>query len=395
MRHCRSTSALAAALTTSALLVSACAGSAASPADSADTPPAAAPSLENDNAAAEPPATPQAAPEDTRVLAPTVAGTVTANLRTPWGLTFLPDGSALVSERDSARVLRVAPDGTRTEIAVVPGVDAGGEGGLLGIALRPATGDPAAERELYAYLTAGRDNRVVRMSFSPVRNGIGQPQPVLTGIAKANIHNGGRITFGPDGFLYVATGDASATGRSQDPASLNGKILRVTPEGQPAPGNPTAGSPVWSLGHRNVQGLAFDSRGQLWASEFGQNTLDELNRIQAGGNYGWPTVEGPGGAARGFIDPVASWATSEASPSGIAVAGNSVWMAALRGQRLWQVPIPGGVVGEPVAQFAGAYGRLRHVELAPDGSLWMLTNSTDGRGTPNPDGDRIVRITLG
>jgi len=369
---------------TTALSISACAGSESTSVPI--TPPAGSPSpTASSPAASDPSATPQPAPEDTRVLAPTVAGTVADGLGTPWGLTFLPDGSALVSERDSGRLVRVAPDGANTEVAVVPGVDAGGEGGLLGIALRPATGDPTAERELYAYLTAGGDNRVVRMAFSPVTNGIGQPQPVVTGIAKASIHNGGRITFGPDGFLYIATGDASATGRSQDPASLNGKILRVTPDGQPAPGNPTAGSPVWSLGHRNVQGLAFDSRGQLWASEFGQNTLDELNRIQAGGNYGWPTVEGPGGAARGFIDPVASWATSEASPSGIAIAGNSVWMAALRGQRLWQIPIPGGVVGEPVEHLAGQYGRLRHVELAPDGSLWVLTNSPNGR---------ILRITL-
>jgi len=308
----------------------------------------------------------------------------------------MPDGSALVSERDSGRIVRVATDGAMTTLGEVPGVDAGGEGGLLGIALNPQAEGSSTARELYAYLTASGDNRVVRMAFDPDASApaFGQPQPILTGIAKANIHNGGRIIFGPDGFLYVATGDASENGRSQDPASLSGKILRLTPDGQPAPGNPTAGSPVWSLGHRNVQGLAFDSRGQLWASEFGQNRLDELNRIEPGGNYGWPEVEGPGGAAEGFIDPVATWATSEASPSGIAVAGNSVWMAALRGQRLWQIPIPGGVVGEPVAHFTGEYGRLRHVELAPDGSLWLLTSSTDGRATPRSAGDEIIRIAL-
>ena len=176
--------------------------------------------------------------------------------------------------------------------------------------------------------------------------------------------------------------------------SLNGKILRVTPDGQPAPGNPTPGSPVWSLGHRNVQGLAFDSRGQLWASEFGQNRLDELNRIEAGGNYGWPAGGGSRSARAGFIDPVAWWPTGEASPSGIAVAGNAVWMAALRGQRLWQIPIPDGAVGQPVAHFTREYGRLRHVELSPDGSLWMLTNNTDGRGQARAGDDRVLGIRL-
>ena len=277
----------------------------------------------------------------------------------------------------------------------MPGVDAGGEGGLLGIALRPRAEGSTGPLELYAYLTAAQDNRVVRMTLN-LEGGaaLGEPAAILTGIPKANIHNGGRITFGPDGMLYVATGDASVNGRSQDPQSLSGKILRLTPDGQPAEGNPTAGSPVWSLGHRNVQGLAFDASGQLWASEFGQNRLDELNRIEAGGNYGWPQVEGPGGGA-GFIDPVASWATSDASPSGIAVAGNAVWMAALRGQRLWQIPIPGGAVGEPVAHFTGEHGRLRHVELAPDGSLWVLTNNTDGRGAARPGDDRVLGIRLG
>jgi glucose/arabinose dehydrogenase len=384
---------MAVVLTTTTLLVSACGGTEPDTAGATPAPPVASAS---DPAAPGPPPSPApstapAAAEDTRVLAPRVAGTVAAGLQVPWGLAFLPDGSALVSERDSARILRVAPNGTTTALGQVPGVDAGGEGGLLGIALRPGS---SAARELYAYFTAGQDNRVVRMALSPDAGALGAPQAILTGIAKANIHNGGRIAFGPDGFLYVATGDASRNARSQDPASLSGKILRLTPDGQPAPGNPTAGSPVWSLGHRNVQGLAFDSRGQLWASEFGQNALDELNRIQPGGNYGWPQVEGPGGAARGFIDPVATWATGEASPSGIAIAGNSVWMAALRGQRLWQIPIPGGAVGTPVAHFARQYGRLRHVERAPDGSLWMLTNSTDGRGRPAADGDRVLRITL-
>ena len=395
----RSTSALAASLTTCALLVTACAGSSSTADSTPSTSPASAtspPASDTPAAVSPEPAPPTPTPlADTRVLAPQGPTTVAGNLRTPWGLTFLPDRSALVSERDSGRIVRVDPGGATTALGVVPGVDAGGEGGLLGIAVRPRAAGSTGPFELYAYLTAAQDNRVVRMTLDLGAGGaaLGEPAPILTGIPKANIHNGGRITFGPDGMLYVATGDASVNGRSQDPQSLSGKILRLTPEGQPAEGNPTAGSPVWSLGHRNVQGLAFDSRGQLWASEFGQNRLDELNRIQAGGNYGWPEVEGPGGRV-GFIDPVASWATSEASPSGIAIAGNAIWMAALRGQRLWQIPIPGGAVGEPVAHFTREYGRLRHVELAPDGSLWVLTNNTDGRGNARAGDDRVLGIRL-
>jgi glucose/arabinose dehydrogenase len=150
---------------------------------------------------------------------------------------------------------------------------------------------------------------------------------------------------------------------------------------------------VWSLGHRNVQGLAWDARGRMWASEFGQNTWDELNRIVPGGNYGWPDVEGRSGDDR-FRNPVRQWHTDVASPSGIAVADGSVFMAALRGERLWQIPLLASGTGKPRALLTNRYGRLRAVALAPDGSLWVLTNNTDGRGSPRPGDDKIVRLTL-
>jgi glucose/arabinose dehydrogenase len=218
---------------------------------------------------------------------------------------------------------------------------------------------------------------------------------VIDGIPKAGNHNGGRLTFGPDGMLYVSTGDASEPSRAQDLDSLGGKILRLAPDGSVPADNPFDGSPVFSYGHRNVQGLAFDDDGRLWASEFGQQTWDELNLIQAGNNYGWPVVEGIGGDDR-FVEPVAQWSTDEASPSGIAYVRGTVFLAALRGQRLWQVPVPGGAAGSPADFAVGDYGRLRHAALAPDGSLWVLTGNTDGR---NPDGpregdDRILRVTL-
>jgi glucose/arabinose dehydrogenase len=334
-------------------------------------------------------ATAPVAPADALAVPPPpqVAGTMATDLASPWGLTFLPDGSALVSERNTGQIKRIA-DGAVTTVGTVPGVVAGGEGGLHGLAVAP-TFD--TDRFVYAYFTAASDNRVVRMPFN---TGLGQPEVIVSGIPKAQIHNGGRLAFGPDGMLYISTGDAGQSANSQNPSSLGGKILRVTPTGAAAPGNPTAGNRMWSLGHRNVQGLAFDDGGRLWASEFGQNTWDELNLIRAGGNYGWPTVEGTGNNPN-FVNPVVQWATSEASPSGIAFSRNTVWLASLRGQRLWAVPVRGGALdGTPVNFFNGAHGRLRAVTNAPDGSLWLMTNNTDGRGTPRPGDDRILRLTF-
>ena len=330
---------------------------------------------------------PSSAPE-TPVVRARVAGVVATGLQAPWGIAFLPDGSALVSERDTDRVRRVTPQGGVTTVGRVQGVDGSGEGGLLGLALSPAY---PQDKTLFAYFTAGPENVVARMTYDG--SGLSDQRRIFGGIPSGPIHNGGRIAFGPDGYLYVGTGEAGRRDPAQDPGDLGGKILRITPEGQPAPGNPTPGSPVWTLGHRNVQGLGWDARGRMWASEFGQNTWDELNRIVPGGNYGWPVVEGRSGDDT-FRNPVRQWHTDVASPSGIAVAGGSVFMAALRGERLWQIPLLDHGTGKPRALLAGRYGRLRAVAVAPDGSLWVLTNNTDGRGSPRPGDDRIIRLTL-
>ncbi|GAB7042862.1 MULTISPECIES: PQQ-dependent sugar dehydrogenase [Catenuloplanes] len=317
------------------------------------------------------------------------------DVEVPWGLTFLPDGSAFVAERETARVRHVPANGGEThEVYEVPGVEPGGEGGLLGLAVSP---DFATDRWLYAYFTAADDNRIVRVKVRADNRGVdGDPEEIFTGIAKANIHNGGRIAFGPDGLLYVGTGDANVKPRSQDPRSPNGKILRLTPEGDAAPGNPTEGSPVFSLGHRNVQGLAWDADGKLWATEFGQNRLDEVNQIEPGRNYGWPDVEGEGDTADGkYTNPKVTWGTSESSPSGMAIAGDTIYVAALRGERLWAIPLDGQNTGEPKAEFSGEYGRIRTVEIAPDGALWMTTSNTDGRGDVRDGDDRILRFPAG
>lgn len=310
-----------------------------------------------------------------------MAGTVATGLEVPWGIAFQADGSALVSERDTGRILRVA-DGSRTVVSTVAGVEPRGEGGLLGIT---RNGD-----WIYAYFTSATDNRVVRIRWDGVK--LGNPEIILTGIPKAGIHNGGRIVFGPDGMLYVATGDAGQEEFAQDQNSLGGKILRITPTGSVPADNPFPGSPVLSVGHRNVQGLAFDAQDRLWASEFGQSDVDELNLIEAGSNYGWPDCEGACGREE-FVDPVVQWhPTSIASPSGLAVLGDSAYVASLRGQSVWQVPLDGS--GRAAALELGDLGRLRTIEPAPDGSMWLSTSNTDGRGDPRDGDDRIVRLIV-
>ncbi len=307
-------------------------------------------------------------------------------LQAPWGLAFLPDGSALISERDTRLIKQLRPGSPPRTVQKISEADASGEGGLLGIAVSSTY---AQDKLVYAYYTTGKDNRIARFQLGE------RPQPIVTGIPVSGIHNGGRLAFGPDGYLYAGTGDASERGLSQNRASLGGKILRMTTQGKPAPGNPFPNSLVWSLGHRNVQGLAWDKAGRLFAAEFGQNRVDEVNLIRAGGNYGWPDVEGRGGGSR-FIDPQITWGTSEASPSGAAILDQTLYVACLRGERLYRVPIDDrGRLGQSQQLLVGQYGRLRHVAAAPDGSLWILTSNRDGRGNPIEADDRVLRLAQG
>jgi aldose sugar dehydrogenase len=327
--------------------------------------------------------------------APVQVGSVAvlaSNLAVPWGVAFLPDGSALVSGRDSHRIVRIDPDGRVTTVGTVAGVaDNSGEGGLLGVALSPTF---ATDALVYAYLTSATDNRIVRMTY---RAGtLGAPAVIFSGIPKAGVHNGGRIAFGPDGMLYATAGDATQKTRAQDLDYLGGKVLRMTPDGRPAPGNPFPGSVVYTLGHRNPQGLAWGPDGSLYEAEFGQSALDELNLLRPGKNYGWPDVEGTiGPSDPKYTAPLLTWPTGEASPSGLAFAGDSLWMATLQGKRVYRIPVLGpGRVTTLTPILTGDYGRLRTVARAPDGSLWISTSNRDGRGEPVTADDRIVRVTL-
>ncbi|POX40437.1 glucose sorbosone dehydrogenase [Streptomyces sp. Ru73] len=345
------------------------------------------------SASASPHGTPSAAPAKGSVK---VVDTLTTGLDSPWGVAVLPGGDLLVASRDTGEILKVdAGSGRKTELGSVPGVAADGEGGLLGLAVASTFG---ADHLVYAYFTTASDNRIARMTYDdkrPAGDQLGAPDTVFKGIPKGHIHNGGRIAFGPDKMLYAGTGETGDGDQAQDKDSLGGKILRMTPDGEPVHGNPSADSVVYSYGHRNVQGLAWDAEDRLWASEFGQNTWDELNLIRPGGNYGWPDAEGRSGGKSSFVQPVEQWRTADASPSGIAYAKGSVWMAGLRGERLWRIPLRGTEpVAKPQAFLAGKYGRLRTVVPTGDGGLWLVTSETDKRGTPEKGDDRILRLKI-
>lgn len=366
----------AAVLAALGLLLSACTQSDADGQSGSPTPPGQSPATAS--------ATDQAA------VTPTQPEVVAENLQAPWSIAFAGD-VPLISERDSGRILALSADETTEpaatrEVGTVPGVVPGGEGGLLGIAV--------SEEMLYAYFTSATDNRIVRFPLTGTADtlGLGEPETVIDGIPKASTHNGGRLAFGPDGLLYATAGDAGDGDSAQDRETLSGKILRMTPNGDVPADNPFPDSYVYSYGHRNPQGIAWDEAGTMYASEFGQNTWDELNVIEAGGNYGWPTVEGiaPEAETGRFVDPVQQWSPAEASPSGIAVADGTILIANLRGQVLREVPVDD--LSQAQTRYAGEFGRLRDVVATPEGQLWMLTNNTDGRGSPVSGDDRIIRI---
>jgi glucose/arabinose dehydrogenase len=311
-----------------------------------------------------------------------VGRTLASGLDFPWGIDFLPDGSALVTERNRGRVLRISPGGGHTVVGTIPGVyNNGGEGGLMGLALSPTFG---SDRQVYLYKTSTVDNRVIRVRYE--NGALGDRQVILGGIPRNQTHNGGGLWVqgGSRPSLFVTTGDTRHPELAQDKGSLAGKILRLRPDGSAQAGNPY-GTRVFTHGHRNPEGITIAPDGQIWSSELGENTWDELNRIRAGLNYGWSRVEGRDGPSR-YTDPFVQWHTDECSPSAVAVADGQAYVAALRGECLWQVDLAGSGIRRKVRHFHGRFGRIRMVKRAPDGSLWIGTSN--GGGT-----DKVVRIT--
>ena len=310
---------------------------------------------------------------------------IAAGLNVPWGIDFFPSDDALVSERDTARLLRISPDGRVTPLGTVPGVTPTAEGGLLGVAVSPAY---AEDHAVFVYTTTATDNRVLAGTVPDLVAGRGEP--IVTGIPRGDIHNGGRLAFGPDGALYVTTGETGDGQLAQDLDSLGGKILRVNPDGSVPADNPFPDSPVWTYGHRNVQGIAWDDEDRMWATEFGSELWDEVNLIEPGNNYGWPKAEGTA-QLDGMINPYAVFTTFAASPSGLAYAEGSLWLGALQGETTWRVPVRPGGLGTPQAVRL-AEARTRTVVAAPDGSLWVTTSNTDGRANIEAGDDRIFSV---
>jgi len=319
---------------------------------------------------------------------------VTGNLEVPWALTFLPDGSMLVTER-AGRVRFIDKDGqlNPNPIAHIEDVKQIGEGGLLGIVIHP---NFKVNHFVYLYYTyaGSRDqtlNRVARFTFE--ENKLINPTIIVDAIPGAPNHNGGRIKFGPDKFLYVTTGDAQNPSLAQDTNSLAGKILRVTDDGKSAPDNPF-NNLVYSYGHRNSQGLAWNEKGELWATEHGRSGilsgLDELNLIEPGKNYGWPTIQGDE-QKLGLETPLLNSGSDTWAPAGAAYLNGSIFFAGLRGQALYEASIKNEKI-ELKEHFKGEFGRIREVIVGPDNMLYITTSNRDGRGNPNANDDKIIRV---
>ncbi len=323
-----------------------------------------------------------------------------------WGLVTLPDGTLLYARRDAHEIESLDPrTGVKRLVGTIPNSSStNGEGGVMGLEVNPVSF--SQDHWLYVMHTTPtnttNDNRVVRFHY--VNGALSDEQVLVSGIRRNTFHNGGRLRFSPDGkFLFIAAGDAHSGGNAQNLANLNGKILRVNPDGSIPADNPFRGSAIWSYGHRNPQGLAFDSQGRLWEQEFGDSTMDETNLIVKGGNYGWPGCEGthttgngrPCGTA-GFTPPKHTYPVASGSCSGIAIVRNILYVACERGTRLYREVISGSSLTNVQSFFVKTFGRLRTVEPTPDGNLWLATsNGGDKDSTPNNSNNRIFKVILG
>jgi glucose/arabinose dehydrogenase len=346
------------------------------------------------------------APLDSAVRPANVGVQVIATgLRVPWALDTAPDGRVFFTERGGRiRVMQQGAVQPQPWATLDVTQQAGSEWGLLGLVLDP---NFAANHYVYVYYTAagGGPNRIVRMRDD---GGAGTLDKVLLdGIPAGGNHNGGRIKFGPDGKLYATAGESGNTGLAQNLGSLGGKVLRINSDGSIAADNPFPGSPVWSFGHRNPEGLAWHPEGGLYETEHGPSSgpplccHDEVNLIQPGSNYGWPAVYGIAHDGR-FADPLlesgggSTWAPSGATFITSGPLKGSLLFTGLQSRALHRIVF--GADGRSIAfqeqLLKGQYGRLRDVEPAPDGSFYVLTSNRDGRGSPADEDDRILRVTL-
>ncbi|OGE14048.1 glucose sorbosone dehydrogenase [Candidatus Curtissbacteria bacterium RIFCSPLOWO2_12_FULL_38_9] len=315
--------------------------------------------------------------------------TVASNLEIPWALAFLPNGSLMFTER-KGNVWLIDTDGNLSNKPVAQiNVKTIGESGLHGIAIHPNFNQNQFIYLYYTYEGEGDETRNRVSRFTLENNRLTDETFIVNGIPGAIFHDGGRIKFGPDGFLYIATGDAREPSLSQNTNSLAGKILRVTDNGSPVPDNPFSNL-VYSYGHRNPQGLTWDSQGRLWENEHGQSATDELNLIEAGANYGWPTIRGDE-TQQGLKSPIIHSGSDTWAPSGNAYLNGSIFFVGLRGQALYEAKIENGEA-TLVEHLKGQLGRMREVVVGPDNMLYITTSNRDGRGIPTSEDDRLIRV---
>ena len=371
---------------------------------------------------------------------------IASGLRAPWEVVFLPDGQALVDERDTGSILLVSKDLQVSKVGftnTAPPCEKFCEGGTLGMAIAADRADQ--KLSLFVFQTTLKDNRILKYDLNSEDAGswdLANKRVLIQGIersGKSTTHNGGRLAIGPDGKLWVSLGDSGMRGvTAQNWNSLAGSILRINLDGTVPEDNPKKNSYVWAKGLRDTQGMAWDNFGNMWTTEFGQDTWDELNLMEKGKNYGWPIAEGfykfretplepgnPGSNDQGtaenpapkptipsmpsdvellddsrYTPPILTWHPSEAACSGITFVKGSLISACLRGGKLWVIPVVGNKkLGEPKEFFKGRFGRLRKATVAPDGSIWIITSNKDGRGGwssggENPQDDRIIRVPL-
>lgn len=312
--------------------------------------------------------------------------TLMSGLDTPWTITHVDGVGMIVSERSGRLSF-----GADLNPIVIDDVTDEAEGGLMGIVGHP---DFATNHRLYMYYTTERDGKVHnRVSYAELRDGkLGKQTVITDDIPASSTHNGGALAFGPDGKLYITNGDAAEPSQAQDRASLAGKILRVNDDGTIPQDNPF-GTAVWSYGHRNPQGIAWDDNGTMWSVEHGPSTRDELNRIVAGGNYGWPTITGDE-THEGMISPVKSSGDETWAPSRLIYTNGKLYFTGLRGEALFEATVEADAGNVSLtAYFKNDYGRLRALAVA-DGYLYFGTSNRDGRGSPIVSDDRIMRVLL-
>lgn len=308
---------------------------------------------------------------------------IAQNLEVPWALAFLPNGDILVTERIGRVRLIKAGQLLQEPVITLSNIKQSGESGLHGIAIHPKYPENPYIYLYYTYFSDNDDslNRVSRFTFDG--QSLKDEQILVDKVPGAVFHDGGRIKFGPDGYLYITTGDAQNPSLSQDKNSLAGKILRVKD-----PSTSSGQVEIYSYGHRNPQGITWDNNGRLWATEHGSSATDELNLIEAGGNYGWPEIRGEQ-TKDGLITPKLQSGQQTWAPAGTAFLNGSIYFGGLRGQALFEVKLDTLELKE---HFKGQFGRIREVVLGPDNMLYITTSNRDGRGSPSLDDDKILRI---